>query len=647
MPSVRLVLASAPHADTFGYSMPPPGLLRLGGACRRAGFDVALDDFAFRLARGELGVGDAIFDACAERILRGGAPDVVGLSTMGATLPAALAIAERVCARAPDAFVVLGGPGVGGLDAALVERFPAVDAVVRGEGEETLVELLGARARGSRPAGVRGVTWRDAGGLVVREPDRTPLRDLAELPPYAWDLLPPLAAYKAITGEDEGLVPVDSGRGCVYDCSFCSIGRFWSRRSRPLPVARLVDEVAAVAAIEGGRSAYLCHDLFGADRRHALAFCTAMIERGVGVPWEARARVDHLDDELVGAMARAGCYRVLLGIETGDGEVRNAHGKQMRAELDVVAAVERLVRAGIVPILSFLLGLPGEDDAALARTLAVAARAALVGGVNLSLHLPNPQPGCELGERYGESSRPVEAIPPDMAWGAGTSATERAYLAAHPDLFTTWSLLTSLPGGEPRLRALADLARTVPELLTRYPRAFAVLAARRGEDALALARAWLASELGFEGFALRARDRWVDAALRWDRAVLRAGARGPGGAAAPQPRLAAELVELERDVVAAVAALRDGCRPAWDASAAPHVLAVLATGRGTRTLRTTTDAATLLRALDGTTPPAALGLESDAGRAALERWTVAGLVRAAASPAAVPAAVHTQSPRRT
>lgn len=599
---MRVLLAYAPHRDTFGYSMPPPGLLRLGGELRRRGVEVALEDLAFRLAAGELPPGDALADAAAAWLSRRGA-DVVGFSTMGATLPAALAIAERLRARRADLVILLGGPGTTGLDRALVERFAAVDAVVRGEGEITLPELLGRLAEGRDAEGVAGVTWRDREGRARREPDRAPLADLADLADCAWDLLPPLSAYKALTGEREGLTPIDSGRGCVYDCSFCTIGRFWGRRSRTLPAERLVDEVAALRGMPGARNAYLCHDLFGADRRHALAFCELMVARGVRVPWECRARVDHLDEELLAAMGRAGCYRVLLGIESADPRVRERCDKRMDPALDVLAAVERCARHGITPILSLILGLPGEDEAALAGSLELCAAASLRAGVNLSLHLVNPQPGCALGEEFGAQARPIEGIPPDMALGAGLTGPERELIAAHPDLFTTWALL---PWDEAHLRDLAEIAAELPPVLMRFPKTFALLGRALGAPhALATYRAWRSDRRSFEGFALAAGDALVHAALRWEQARVRVGARGPlaqgevcrADDARATPRVAVDLVELERDAPRAVERLLvSGEAPQVDdpACAGPVHLALRATERGVHSARVAPDVARVL-----------------------------------------------------
>lgn len=579
-----VLLAAPPHKDTFGYSMPPPGLLRLAGALRARGCGVRCEDLAYRLAAGELRADDGLADGAARLLLARGAPDVLGLSTMGATLPMAVALAERVRARAPRTRLVLGGPGTTGIDAALLERFPWLDAVVRGEAEETLPLLLDAFAQGRGGSGVAGVTWRRPDGSPAREADRPPLEDLDLLPPYAWDLFPDIAAYKRLTGEEEGLVPLDSGRGCVYDCSFCTIGRFWRRRSRPLPAARLAAEVAALKGMPGARSAYLCHDIFGADRRHALEVCDALL--AVGVPWECRARVDHLDRELIARMGRAGCYRVLLGVESGDHEVREAHGKRMSPAVDVVEVVSALAEHGITPILSLILGLPGEDEPARERTLALALAASLRAGCNLSFHLVNPQPGCRLGEEHAERSLPVDGIPPDMAQGAGTTAPERALIAAHPDLFSTFALLTSGPGGVPALRALHALATALPPVLMSRPRTVALLRLRLGLDVLALYRAWRASGLSFDAFAARQGDPLVGDLAAWERAVETASDRPV-------------LVRSAFDLAAVARALTAGAAPV--AARAATRFAVVRRGRAVRTLAVSEDVARLLER-----PPASL-----------------------------------------
>ncbi len=603
--------------------MPPPGLLRLGGALRVAELPVELEDLAHALASNELDPRLELADAACERLLAResarAADFVLGLSVMGATVPIALAILERVVARAPHVRTVLGGPGTTGIDSALIERFACVHALVRGEGEETLVELLRAWARGDDASGIAGVTWRRADGTFAREADRAPLRDLSSLARYAWDLLPPIAEYKRVTGGADGLVALDSGRGCVYDCSFCTIGRFWSRRSRVLPARELVAEIEALRAFPGATAAYLCHDIFGANRGHALSFCEQMIERGKPLPWEVRARADHLDLELLERMGRAGCYRVLIGVESADAGVRERNQKGLRNDVDLLKVVDDCARAGIVPILSLILGLPGEGERELRATLDFCAECALRAGVQLSLHLVNPQPGCAMYEEFGARARPVEGIPPDMAWGAGDTPAERELRDAHPDLFTTWALL---PDDEEHLRGLHAIASELPDVLMRYPRTWKLAARELGLDTLDLFRAWKQDGRSFETFVRAGRNALVEDALRWEQALVRVEAR----AQAPRepargPLFLGEIVELRHDVPTLV---QSGERDALPARAT--WLALVRGARGVQTLRVGVDAARRLARLDGRASLDELEREQPGLRAVLESWSAQGWI---------------------
>lgn len=594
--------------------MPPPGLLRLGGALRAAQHDVALEDLAYRLGSGELPPGDGLPAAAAALLSRRGRPDLVGLSVMGATLPVALLIADELKAIWPSVPIALGGPGIHGVDAQVLERFPAIDLIARGEGEVTIVELCDALPDGFEAAGaVDGISLR-LEGVVHRAPDRAMIRDLASLPPYAWDLLPPIAKYKEVTGEADGLVPIDSGRGCVYDCSFCSIGRTWRRRSRPLPADRLVEEMVALKGIPGARRAYLCHDLFGADRVHALALCDLLVERAIQVPWEVRARADHLDAELLRRMGEAGCDRVLLGIESASATVRATNQKGMRDDVDLLGVVDDCAAAGVTPILSLILGLPGERDEELNETLTFCASAALRAGVNLSLHLVNPQPGCALGDEFAQVSEPVPSVPPDMALGTGESAAERSLILGHPDLFSTWSLL---PYPDGRLEELVFLSGEFGETLMRYPRSVGALASLSGASILTLARELRADGRTFETFARQragasAASPLLDALLRWENALIRIAARGPRRAKPGRWTLGAALISSEFDLGSATDALiEERATPqSGEAIAAelrgPHEMtfAVVAPaplpGRlaGVRTVRLSVGSTRLVRAID-------------------------------------------------
>jgi hypothetical protein len=321
------------------------------------------------------------------------------------------------------------------------------------------------------------------------------------------------------------------------------------------------------------------------------------------VPFEVRARADHLDLELLQRMRQAGGYRVLVGVESADARVRDRNQKGMRRGTDMLALVDDCATAGITPILSLILGLPGEDEAALEATLDFCAQAALRAGVNLSLHLVNPQPGCGLGEEFGARARAVEGIPPDMALGAGETASERELIAAHPDLFTTFTLL---PDGEERLHDLRAIATELPEVLMRHPRTFALL--REGDDgnnsrALETYRAWKADGRSFAVFARARRSPVIDDMVAWEQALVRAGARSIGDVDVDAVTVLADVIEVGHDLPAVASGLRRGERTAREAK--PTWLAILPARSDTplsavTTLRISRDVARLLRAIDGT-----------------------------------------------
>jgi len=619
MLDVQVLLVSAPHRDTFGYSMPPPGLLRLGGALERAGVPVALVDGAYEVARGAWRETELVADAVeALRAHADRTPVLaIGLSTMGATLPAALAIASGLRQAGMTAPIWLGGPGVGGIETELLRRVTAIDVIVRGEAEESIIELTRATQAGRSPSGIAGCFWRNEHGAVHSEAARKPLEDLSQLPDMAWHLVAPIQRYKDVTGEVEGLVPIDSGRGCVYDCSFCSIGRWWGRRSRPLPAQQLADEVCGILRMPGAKTAYLCHDLFAAHRPHAVAFCSEMIARGVPLAWEARCRADHLDLELLHLMKRAGCWRVLLGIESGDASVRMRANKAMKPEVDLLRVVKDCATAGIVPILSILLGLPGEGEPELERTLQLAADASLLAGVNLSLHLPNPQPGCALGDEYGTQAVRIAGIQPDMAFGAGETAAEREWIDAHPDLFTTFALL---PKPEAELRELHALATTLPELAMRFPRTLAVVARQHG-GVLPAWRAWRAHGRSWEAYVRHLQDTLLDECLALEHAQLRCVAGAPQ---ASTVRSRATLVSSRLDLPSLTRALLE--RTPLPDLGSMRTMALVARGRSVETMVVSPDVRRVLALLDGTRSYAQLQADAPALAQAAQALASRGLV---------------------
>ncbi len=313
-------------------------------------------------------------------------PDLVGITSVTMTFPMATRIASWTKEAKSSAIVALGGPHVTFVPERSLTECPEADLVVRGEAEETILELVEALDEGRDLREVRGITFRDGGGFFST-PERPLLRELDSLPPPAWDLLP-LARYRVLRGK----VGVLSSRGCPYGCIFCVGHKMVGKKGRFRDPAKVVDEMEWLAK-RGFTSIGIDDDLFTLKRSHALAICEELKSRRLPITWHTFARVDTVDEELLGAMAEAGCTDLLYGVESGSQEILDRIGKKITLE-QVRKAVRMAENAGIRVFASFILGLPGETRDSLKLTSDFARSL----GCKYGFHVLSPFPGTKIWE---------------------------------------------------------------------------------------------------------------------------------------------------------------------------------------------------------------------------------------------------------
>lgn len=313
-------------------------------------------------------------------------PDLVGITSVTMTFPMAARIASWAKEAKSDIVVALGGPHVTFVPERSLMECPDADLVVRGEAEETILELVDTLERGADLRSVNGITFRLKEGLLST-PDRPLLGNLDSLPPPAWDLLP-LARYRALNGK----VGVLSSRGCPYGCIFCVGYRMVGKKGRFRDPGKVVDEMEWLAK-RGFTSIGIDDDLFTLKRSHALDICGELRGRGLPITWHTFARVDTVDRELLRAMAEAGCTDLLYGVESGSQEILDRIGKRISLE-QVKRAVRMGQDAGIRVFASFILGLPGETPASLRATWEFARSL----GCQYGFHVLSPFPGTRIWE---------------------------------------------------------------------------------------------------------------------------------------------------------------------------------------------------------------------------------------------------------
>lgn len=314
-----------------------------------------------------------------------GAYDLVGLTATTPLICGALRIAEQVKRRRPEVRVVLGGVHPTVLPEEVLAN-PAVDLVVRGEGEETIREI----AAGRPVERIDGVSYR-RDGRVVHNPDRKLIPDLDSLPLPAYDLLP-MGRYHPAAGAAKRTpaTSVLATRGCPGRCTFCY--RQFGPRLRVRAGRRVAEEVKLLQDRYGFKEICFYDDTFTAVKPEVRAFCRAIHELGVDLTWSCFSRIDTFDQETFRRMKAAGCHQVMYGVESGDPQILKNINKRVDG-----SRVEGVIRAtkkiGIEVRAAFMLGNPGETEATLEENIRYAVRL----DPDLALfNITTPYPGTEM-----------------------------------------------------------------------------------------------------------------------------------------------------------------------------------------------------------------------------------------------------------
>ncbi len=381
----RVLLVNPPAPERLGA--PLLGQQYLAAALVRHGCEVRVID-----AAAELFDHDAAFIVHeAERF----APDLLGVGLHTRWVWHAYQLSDQLAGRVP--LMVAGGP-----HATARPREPLAhgfDVSVIGEGEEIIVSLVDAIARGTSLGEVSGICYRAPDGSVHTTRPCPPPADLDALasPLLAEDLFAP--GWYHSSGDAATAGGIVTSRGCPGRCTFCANyvkGRDFRYRS-----ARSVLEELSEAHRRSGASFFPCwDDALTAHPGRLLELC-AVLQRecGFALSWSAITRADQVTPELLRAMRRAGAVAVNFGVESGDDEVLRRIGKETTTR-QVVQALEWAKAEALITTANFMLGFPAESPAALERTLRFMQRISPLVDSFSTLGVVIPLPGTPLYEVY-------------------------------------------------------------------------------------------------------------------------------------------------------------------------------------------------------------------------------------------------------
>jgi radical SAM superfamily enzyme YgiQ (UPF0313 family) len=391
------------------YDGPPLGaplsLLCLASPLLQTGFDVKLVDNLISPDYER-----TILRECAEAIC-------LGISVLtGPHIGAAIRVSRAVKKLRPEMPIVFGGWHAS-LATEQTLREPFVDAIVRGQGELTLLELVQRIADGRDWHGVRGLSFKDGDGRVVHEPER-PVANVNDLPSPAYHLADP-SVYAAASGVRQ--LAYTSSVGCPYQCNYCTDQVFYKRRFNAYRVERVVNELSELVPRYNIEHVPFFDSNFLVDRKRAVAIAKGIIESGVKFQWDFQTSTDFLalmSEEDVRLLAESGVHHIGFGTESASQEVLAMMNKRFQHVDQMVETARKTNLAGIHVVFNIILGYPGENEEQRQQTFRIMSEIAKeYANVSFSPNIFTPYPGIpiwpqlkEMGVREPQSLEEWETL---------------------------------------------------------------------------------------------------------------------------------------------------------------------------------------------------------------------------------------------
>jgi radical SAM superfamily enzyme YgiQ (UPF0313 family) len=338
-------------------------------------------------------------------------PDLIGISASTWSRFRAIEIIKRSRLAFPQSTIVVGGFHFGNCAEDTIENIPEVDVVVRGEGDEGIVELMEFALKKRQIETITGITYRDSEGETVSNGGRRFVKNLSNLDfldcdftkeDFAGNILHPDTPIPSMN--------IFTGRGCPYGCIFCSVSRI---NNRKYPVKVVVDKIEEYHKKYGVKGVKFQDDSLTLNEKYVIDMCDEIIDRKLDILWWCDSRAD-IKYDLLEKMYQAGCRYVSVGLETASPRIQKIIGKKISNDA-VRDFAKRCNKSGIGCFVFLITGLPDETPEDLRMTVDFAGELskrhkAVAGRAGFTNILP--------GTRLEEIARERGILPEDFSWSA-------------------------------------------------------------------------------------------------------------------------------------------------------------------------------------------------------------------------------------
>lgn len=285
-------------------------------------------------------------------------PVCVGISSMsGPQILNGLVFSEIVKKFNPAIPVVWGGPHPSGNPRQTLAN-PLIDIVVIGEGESTFLDVVRHLADKKQLSGVPGINYKING--IIKE---THSRDLLEInsikpiPFHGFDIAP----YVNKSAFDSASMMIVPDRGCPYNCSFCSVAKFYGKKIRLASSEKVFDDVCKLVKL-GINSIEIGSENFFTNKNRAEEFFRLIIKAGFNLSFKFECSANLVvgyDRSFWELAKKAGVKALQVGVESGSPRMLKYMKK--RSSVQTIMETNQILKdMEIYGLYSFMIGMPTE-----------------------------------------------------------------------------------------------------------------------------------------------------------------------------------------------------------------------------------------------------------------------------------------------
>lgn len=382
----NLAFAESPYGPLYHF---PMGLLMIATIIKKnSTHGLSIVDIPWLIYSGK--IPDDYINYCVNEIMET-SPDVVGFYTRCDILPSVILVSKLLKEKSKKIKIVFGGPGATFVASEILNNFKCVDMIILGEGEVTTAELCKAFDLNNSIIdlnSIPGIMY-ISNGDVIKTRERELICDLREVPLPDYNLI---NYYK----NTSSVASLEAGRGCPYNCSFCSTSNFWRRRYRVKAPAQIVSEMKRLILDFGVKSITLIHDNLIVSPNFIKELTLKINEVIPEAKWRCSGRIDNLSKDIVDMLVESGCESLYLGIETGSEFMQKEINKNLNIK-NIDEALAYCEKKGLYTWASFIIGFPKEttDDIDATLKLATNIRQYKTNQV-VQVHVLSLEPGSKL-----------------------------------------------------------------------------------------------------------------------------------------------------------------------------------------------------------------------------------------------------------